>query len=119
MPHPFHSYPALIRIILENLIENAVFFCGTNMPSIQVQMVELDESEVKIEVRDNGQGIAPELQNRVFDMYFRGNERSKGNGLGLYIVKKAVEKLNGRIEMESALHEGTTFHVFLPNQPMA
>ena len=119
LPHPFHSYPALIRIILENLIENAVFFCGTNMPSIQVQMVELDESEVKIEVRDNGQGIAPELQNRVFDMYFRGNERSKGNGLGLYIVKKAVEKLNGRIEMESALHEGTTFHVFLPNQPMA
>jgi signal transduction histidine kinase len=119
LQRPFHSYPALIRIVLENLIENAVFFCGTTEPSIRVEITEAHDNEVKIEVRDNGQGIAPDLQSRVFDMYFRGNERSKGNGLGLYIVKKAVEKLNGHIEMESTLYAGTTFKVYLPNQPMA
>jgi signal transduction histidine kinase len=48
-------------------------------------------------------------------MYFRGNERSKGNGLGLYIVKKAVEKLNVRVELMSSLGKGAIFKVVLPN----
>ena len=54
---------------------------------------------VTIEIQDNGQGIAKELQDQIFDMYYRANERSKGNGLGLYIVKKAVEKLDGAISV--------------------
>jgi signal transduction histidine kinase len=70
---------------------------------------------VVIKVEDNGQGIDPALQERVFDMYFRGNERSKGNGLGLYIVKKAVEKLNGAIELTSAIGKGSTLKIVLPN----
>jgi len=70
---------------------------------------------VVIKIKDNGQGIDPTLQEKVFEMYFRGNERSKGNGLGLYIVKKAVEKLNGDVELISSVGGGATFKVVLPN----
>ncbi len=107
------SYPALVRIILENLIENAIHFCGVESPHILIMVTEA-EGEVEIRVTDNGQGISREVEARIFDMYFRGNERSKGNGLGLYIVKKAVEKLYGRIRFETKLHQGTTFIVNLP-----
>jgi signal transduction histidine kinase len=67
-----------------------------------------------IVIEDNGQGIAAEYQERVFDMYFRGSERSKGNGLGLYIVKKAVEKLNGTIRLETSFGAGSVFTIILP-----
>jgi signal transduction histidine kinase len=69
---------------------------------------------VNLEVEDNGQGIDPQFQDRIFDMYFRGNERSKGNGLGLYIVKKAVEKLNGQVTFTSVYGKGSTFSVSFP-----
>jgi hypothetical protein len=56
-----------------------------------------------------------EYKSRIFDMYFRANERSKGNGLGLYIAKKAVEKLNGKIRVISTYLEGSIFTIELPN----
>lgn len=112
---PFHSYPALVKIILENLIENAIFFCGADQPRVMIEVFH-EGKDVTIQVRDNGQGIDEEVQGRIFDMYFRGNERSKGNGLGLYIVKKSVEKLQGSISFETKLHVGSTFTVRLPNE---
>jgi len=72
--------------------------------------------EVMIEVNDNGLGIEPEYIERVFEMYFRASEYSKGNGLGLYIVKKTVQKLNGRIELQSEPGKGTTVCVFFPQR---
>jgi signal transduction histidine kinase len=66
-------------------------------------------------VSDNGQGIDAAYHHRIFDMYFRANERSKGNGLGLYITKKAVEKLNGEISFESAAGHGCVFKVIVPS----
>ena len=111
--HPFISYPAMVRIIVENLVENAIYFSGVNHPFIKVKVVENGEY-ITIDFQDNGQGIAKEYQEQVFDMYFRGNERSKGNGLGLYIVKKAVEKLDGSITLSSIPMVGSTFTVMLP-----
>ena len=64
-----------------------------------------------MEVQDNGEGIPEEFKDRIFEMYFRANERSKGNGLGLYIVKKAVEKLGGTIGLKSELYTGSTFTI--------
>ena len=55
-----------------------------------------------------------DVQDKVFEMYYRGNESSQGNGLGLYITKKAVEKLDGTIEFTSKIGEGTTFVIRLP-----
>jgi len=112
---PFLSYPALVKIIVQNLVENAISFSNPVDPYIHLGAYG-DENEVIIEVRDNGEGIEAEYQDRVFEMYFRANARSKGNGLGLYIVKKTAQKLNGRIEMESTRHVGTSIRVHLPNQ---
>jgi signal transduction histidine kinase len=109
----FLSYPAMVKIMIENLVENAVFFSGVDQPYIKLKAVQIGDS-LTIEIEDNGQGIPEEYQRQVFDMYFRANERSKGNGLGLYIVKKAVEKLDGTIAFESALGKGSTFTIILP-----
>lgn len=109
----FLSYPAMVRIMIENLVENAVFFSGVDQPYIKLKAVQIGES-LTIEIEDNGQGIPEEYQRQIFDMYFRANERSKGNGLGLYIVKKAVEKLDGTIAFESVLAKGSTFTIILP-----
>src|SRR5688572_25501723 len=80
----FYSYPALLRIIIENLLENSIFFSGPRDPVIRFKAYSLG-GEVVMEIHDNGEGIPPEYQERMFEMYFRANERSKGNGLGLYI----------------------------------
>ncbi|HEY3430053.1 MAG TPA: HAMP domain-containing sensor histidine kinase, partial [Cyclobacteriaceae bacterium] len=74
------------------------------------------EGGATIKIEDQGQGIEPEYMDRVFDMYFRANERSKGNGLGLYIVKKVTEKLQGTVHLTSTRSVGTTVTIFIPNQ---
>lgn len=111
----FISYPAMIKTILENLVENAMQFCAKYDPYILLKTSNSDD-RLMLEVKDNGQGIDSQYHDRVFEMYFRGNERSKGNGLGLYIVKKAVEKLHGTIEFESNAGEGSVFRISLPLQ---
>jgi signal transduction histidine kinase len=110
----FYSYPAMVRIIIENLLENSIFFCRAENPSILIK-ANRHQGELMIEILDNGQGIGEEYQSRIFEMYFRANQNSKGNGLGLYIVKKAIEKLHGRIDFNSRIGEGTTFIVTLPS----
>jgi signal transduction histidine kinase len=115
LTHPFYSYGALVRIIIQNLLENSIAFCNDHSPAIHLKVFEKN-NEVIFEIQDNGSGIEPEYVDRVFEMYFRANEHSKGNGLGLYIVKKTVQKLNGRVELESVLNQGTTVRVFLPHR---
>ena len=109
----FVSYPAMVKIIIENLVENAISFSGTDKPYVKLKAVQ-NGDYLNLEIQDNGQGIGKEFQDQIFEMYYRANERSKGNGLGLYIVKKAVEKLDGSITVSSIPLVGTTFTVMLP-----
>jgi signal transduction histidine kinase len=109
----FYSYPAMFKTIIENLVENAIHFSGFDHPYINIKAIQ-QVNHVNLEIEDNGQGIDPQFKDRIFDMYFRGNDRSKGNGLGLYIVKKAVEKLNGHITFSSVYGKGSTFLVSFP-----
>ena len=60
-------------------------------------------------MEDNGIGIIPSHHNRVFDMFYRASENSKGSGLGLYIAKEAMEKLGGAIALQSEPGKGTQF----------
>jgi len=114
LEQPFFSYPVLVKFIIQNLLENSIAFCGVQSPFIKLKAYQVADETV-LEVSDNGQGIESTYLNRIFEMYFRANERSRGNGLGLYIVKKMVDKLNGRIELKSELGLGTTVWVYLPN----
>jgi signal transduction histidine kinase/tetratricopeptide (TPR) repeat protein len=110
----FVSYPLYISIILENLIENAIVFNTSNTPKIDISIQKNEEGRLEINVSDNGVGIQEEYQSKIFEMYYRGNDKSKGNGLGLYIVKKAVDKLRGNISFRSVEKGGTAFTVTLP-----
>jgi signal transduction histidine kinase len=111
----FYSYPALVKIILNNLIENAISFCKSQDAFIRFT-ANPKGNNVLIEIEDNGYGIPPEYLNRVFEMYFRAHESSKGNGLGLYIAKKAVDKLKGTISIQSEVGNGTTVSILFPHQ---
>lgn len=112
---PLVSYPAMIKIIIENLIENAFSFSTTDNPTLSIKFTVCSE-HATLTFEDNGQGIMEEYKARIFEMYFRANENSKGNGLGLYITQKAVEKLNGHIHFKSEYAKGSTFTVDLSNQ---
>ena len=67
-----------------------------------------------LSVEDNGIGIEDAYLIQIFGMFFRATERSKGTGLGLYIVKSMVDKLGGHIQVKSTHEKGTTFSVELP-----
>ena len=61
-------------------------------------------------------GIHPDYVTKIFEMFFQGYEKSDGSGLGLYIVRNAVEKLGGQIDVFSRPLQGTEFKIILPNQ---
>ena len=109
----FLSYPAMIKIIMENLMENAISFRDKQNPCIKLRVFVRDEFVI-LEIADNGQGIDPQYQHRIFEMYYRANEHSKGNGLGLFIVKKSVEKLRGSVAFTSEFMKGSIFTIAIP-----
>jgi signal transduction histidine kinase len=110
----FISDHSQMSIILSNLISNAVKYHRLNQadPFIKV-CVNQSEHHIVITVEDNGQGIPPQSVNKVFDMFFRASQETEGTGLGLYIVKEAVTKIKGKIDVESVFGKGTKFTVTL------
>lgn len=109
----------LIQIIFYNMIENAIAFRSNRpdeTPWLKISVAQADEDNcVQITVSDNGLGIPNKYFRKIFRMFFRGNETAtQGNGLGLYVVKKAVQKLKGRINVASEEGQYTTFNIFLP-----
>jgi signal transduction histidine kinase len=109
----FYSVWTLLNAILQNLIENAIKYSSENFPYVEIK-VEQTESLFLIEVSDNGQGIAREHQSRVFEMFYRATQNASGTGLGLYILKRSVDRLKGTIEIQSEVGVGSTFTVKLP-----
>ena len=106
-----------IRIALNNLISNALkYYDDAKEWSILKIKVASDDQHVIIQFTDNGIGIDSSIVDHVFDMFYRASERPKGSGLGLYITKEVVGKMNGTIVLESTLGEGTSFTINIPNQ---
>lgn len=110
-----HVDRSRLQVVLANLISNAMRYHDNqkNEPFILVQHY-ITDNIICLKIADNGQGIPKEYHSRIFDMFFRANERSKGSGLGLYIVKEAIIKLSGSIQLDSEPLEGTTFTIRLP-----
>lgn len=104
-----------IEIILKNLISNAYKYHNVRKqhPHIIISAMRVN-GVAKIMVEDNGDGIKGENHDRIFDMFFRGSEKSKGSGLGLYIAKEMTDKLGGRIRFESRYGEGSKFTIEIP-----
>ncbi len=107
-----HTDAELLNIILIHLIENAFTFSNlADNPAVVVEMYSKENGQVEIKVEDYGEGINESIHGQIFKMFFRGNERSEGNGLGLYLVEKAVQKLQGSVRFTSAIGSGTSFYV--------
>jgi signal transduction histidine kinase len=110
----YHSEWAIVNTILQNLIENAIKYSREDKEPFVRITISKQHSFVKIMVEDNGLGIEKDFQSKVFNMFFRANDRVQGTGLGLYILKRAVERLNGKVDFISDITYGTTFTVLLP-----
>jgi signal transduction histidine kinase len=104
----------LVLSVFQNLIHNAINYCNRQAPWIRIQIISSGNG-IELEISDNGQGIPDKIKNRVFEMFYRGNSESGGSGLGLFIVKNALEKLKGKISFQSLEGKGTTFTVYIPS----
>ncbi len=106
-----------ISIIMNNLISNAIKYRKPDETKPIVKLsVDVTEKEVCLDIEDNGLGIIESHLNSIFQMFFRSIDHSKGLGLGLYIVKEALNRLNGNISVQSEIGKGTIFSVKVPNQ---
>jgi signal transduction histidine kinase len=113
---PFYSDYSRLLIVFNNIISNAVRYRDVWKKDSFLRIdIRATAEKAYICFSDNGVGIAEEYVDKVFKMFFRANADSKGSGLGLYIVKSAVEKLEGMIKVESKLGEGTSFTIEIPN----
>jgi len=113
---PFHSDQHRLNIIFENLISNAIKYCDAYKQQKWVRIeITSDEKHATISVEDNGIGISKDHLSNIFSMFFRATEKSKGSGLGLYIVKEIVVKLHGHIDVTSESDQGTKLTIVLPN----
>jgi len=103
-----------LSVVLNNLISNAIKYHNFTKEHLFIE-ISYDALNRKIYVKDNGIGIKPEHCEKIFNMFFRGSDRSTGSGLGLFITKEAVEKIGGKIEVQSVYGEGSLFTVALPH----
>ncbi|MDN4166097.1 tetratricopeptide repeat-containing sensor histidine kinase [Cytophagales bacterium LB-30] len=111
----YYAEWAIVNTILQNLIENAIKYCDPGKEEMIVRVVVKEQKGfLEIIVEDNGHGIPTEHQEKIFEMFFRASEQSNGTGLGLYILKRAVERLGGLVRLMSTPAKGSIFTVTLP-----
>jgi signal transduction histidine kinase len=104
-----------LKIILNNLLSNAIKYIDESKKEMSISIRTYNSGVFhKIEIADNGIGIQDEYRDHIFDMFFAIN-KNKGSGLGLYIVKETLEKLNGSITVFSESNVGSKFTVTIPN----
>jgi signal transduction histidine kinase len=112
---PFYSDPGRLAIIFNSLFSNSIVYSAHDrQPTIHAK-VNVAYDTVAITITDNGIGINEKTLPHVFNMFYRGSDRSSGAGLGLYITKETVKKLGGQITIQSMEGRGTVVTVTLPN----
>jgi signal transduction histidine kinase len=109
----FYSEWTLLIAIVQNLIENAIKYSKGEQPFVKIEISKV-ENFISISVSDNGQGIPRDQQDKIFDIFYRATQNAEGSGLGLYILKRSVQRLKGSIEVYSEPDKGSTFVVKLP-----
>ena len=112
----FYTDPVRLKIILSNLISNAIKYYNPiiKSPFIEVK-IKYDTQSASIRIIDNGIGIPQTHISNIFKMFYRASEIAKGSGIGLYIVKETVEKIKGTVTVKSKVGEGTEFEITIPS----
>lgn len=108
-PHALAHEPTLTQVLF-NLTSNALKFVRPGVPLLLRLRAEERAEVVRVWVEDNGVGIEPNYQGQIFRLFTRLNgEKYPGTGIGLAIVEKGVERLGGRVGVDSVLHQGSRF----------
>jgi len=112
---PFKGDLFRIEVILGNLISNAIKYQKSHEVHKKVDIsVEVNTVTAEIIITDNGVGILNEHLEKIFTQFFK-SKHHHGTGLGLFIVKEALNKINGQITVKSTLNQGTAFKITIPN----
>jgi signal transduction histidine kinase len=114
----FYTDAFRLSLIINNLVSNAVKYQRPNEENPVVRVdAEVNEKEALVQISDNGVGIVPDHLNKIFDIFFRSSDFKNGLGIGLYIVKEALNRIRGKIEVSSEPGKGTRFTLTIPNKP--
>lgn len=115
---PLYGDAYRLLVILTNLLSNSIKYRDPQKVQNVVHFyITIERKVLTLKVQDNGIGISPTLLPKIFNMFYRATERSEGAGLGLYIVRETVQKLGGKIDVQSEPEVGTTFEIEIPNNP--
>ncbi|MFN3404173.1 MAG: hybrid sensor histidine kinase/response regulator [Cytophagaceae bacterium] len=114
--HSFTNDEFRVRVIINNILSNAIKYQQDGVDKLVKISVKTTADESVIIIEDNGIGIAPKHLPNIFKMFFRATHHNTGSGIGLYIVKEAVDRLGGVINVESTEGVGSKFVVKLPNR---
>jgi signal transduction histidine kinase len=110
----------LVRIVLENLIDNAIKFYNDSdrvKSFVKIHINSMPNGGAKVRVIDNGIGISESSPGKLFQMFSRASERSETGGIGLYITKTATEKIGGKVGLLTTPEGYTEFYVVFPPTP--
>ena len=106
-----------LSIVIANICSNAIKYKDLSKENQYVNLsISCDKTKALFIIEDNGIGIAAKDKGKIFEMFYRATTYSSGSGLGLYIVKETLEKLGGKISVESELRVGAKFIIEIPNQ---
>lgn len=112
---PFFSDRWRLKVILNNIISNAIRYRNGKDPVIKVDIdIDVDARAARLSIEDNGKGIEKEHLPNLCKMFYRATDDGAGSGLGLYIVKETIDKLNGKIDILSEIGRGTTVTLEIP-----
>ena len=115
---PLFTDPLRLCSVFEQLISNAVRYSHAYQKQSFVKVTAtVSNTQADFVIEDNGKGIREEYKDKVFDMFFKGNDQSDGTGLGLYITRQIVEKLGGTIKLETREGGGTIVSFCVENMP--
>jgi signal transduction histidine kinase len=102
--------------VFNAIYANSILYCDRRRKASIDTKIVVGYDVATISIRDNGIGIEASCLPNIFNMFYRASERSNGAGLGLYIAKETVQKLGGKISLESTEGEGTTVTISLPTK---
>jgi signal transduction histidine kinase len=105
------------RVALSNVIDNAIQFSDDGKKKKFIEVLgHVNFTSCSVNVIDNGIGMERGTESKVFDLFFRGTEQSKGLGIGLHVVREVLEQMGGSVSVHSVYKAGSKFFLWLPNK---